>query len=310
MQHADKIYVAGHTGMVGGALVNKLQSLGFTNIVTRSREQLDLLDQAAVTAFFEQEKPAYVFMAAGKTGGIYANITYRADFIYENTVMQSNVIHQSFLHEVAKLMFYACSSIYPKQCPQPMHEDHVLSGLLEPTNEPFAVAKITGLKMCEAYNRQYGTDFITLIPTNIYGPGQRYDPVNSPVIPALIQKFHEAKLAGQSVVTLWGTGRPTRDFMHVEDLAEASIYLMQNYEGNVLINVGTGKGCMIAQLAEIIKRVVGFAGEIAYDDSRPDGVATKLLDVSRINDLGWRHKIDIEEGIRRMYQEGTYDPCR
>lgn len=310
MQHDDKIYVAGHTGMVGVALVNKLQALGFAKIVTRSRAQLDLMDQAAVAAFFEREKPAYVFMAAGKTGGIYANITYRADFIYENIVMQSNVIHQSFLHEVTKLMFYACSSIYPKQCSQPMHEDYVLSGPLEPTNEPFAVAKIAGLKICEAYNRQYGTDFITLIPTNIYGPGQRYDPVNSPVIPALIQKFHEAKLAGQSVVTLWGTGRPKRDFMHVADLAEASIYLMQNYEGNVLINVGTGKGCMIAQLAEIIKRAVGFDGQIAYDDSRPDGVATKLLDVSRINDLGWRHQIDIEAGIRRMYQEGTYDPRR
>jgi len=273
------------------------------NIITRSREGLNLLDQRAVESFFEQNKPNYVFFAAGKTGGIYANNTYRADFIYENTLMQCNVIHLSFLNEVRKLMFYACSCIYPKQCPQPMNEEYILSGPLEPTNEPFAVAKLAGLKMCEAYNRQYGTDFITVMPTNLYGPNQRYEPMNSLVVPALINKFHQAKMSEKSAVVIWGSGRPARDLLYVDDLAEASIFLMKNYEGNVLLNVGTGKSYTITKLAKIIKKVVGYKGDIIYDASLPDGVRNKLQDVSTINDLGWKHQVELEQGICLTYQD-------
>ncbi|MBC8472847.1 MAG: GDP-L-fucose synthase, partial [Planctomycetes bacterium] len=248
-------------------------------------------------------KPEYVFFAAGKTGGIYANNTYRADFIYENIVMQSNVIYQSFLNEVCKLIFYACSCIYPKICAQPMKEEYLLSGYLESTNEPFAVAKIAGLKMCESYNRQFGTDFMTVIPTNLYGPNQRYEPMNSLVVPSLIQKFHQAKIAGDDAVIIWGSGRPARDFLYVDDLAEASIFLMENYEGNVLLNVGIGKDCTIAKLAEIIKKEIGYEGDIIYDTSFPDGVSKKLQDVQKINDLGWKYRVEIEAGIRLTYQD-------
>jgi len=303
MNKDERIFVAGHTGMVGSTLVRTLKEKGYGNIITRSRESLDLLDQKAVADFFEKSKPDHVFFAAGKLGGIYANNTYRADFIYENIVMQSNVIHQSFLHEVRKLMFYACSSIYPKQCPQPMNEEYILSGPLEPTNEPFAVAKITGLKMCESYNRQYGTDFISVIPTNLYGPNQRYEPMNSLVVPSLIQKFHQAKMKGEDEVIIWGSGRPTRDFLYVEDLADASIFLMQNYEGSVLLNVGSGRSCSISELAEIIKKEVEYRGDVRYDHSLPDGVFQKLQDVSKINDLGWKYSVELETGIRLTYRD-------
>ena len=303
MKKGEKIYVCGNAGMVGSALVRKLTQKGYANIITCSRENLDLLDQKAVAAFFEEKKPEHVFFAAGKTGGIYANNTYRADFIYENIVMQSNVIHQSFLHEVRKLMFYACSCIYPKSCPQPMKEEHLLSGFIESTNEPFAVAKIAGLKMCESYNRQYGTDFMTVIPTNVYGPNQRYEPMNSLVVPSLIQKFHNAKILGEKAVVIWGSGRPARDFMYVDDLAEASIFLMENYEGNVLLNVGMGKDYTISELAEIVKNEVCYEGNIIYDTSLPDGVPCKLQDVSKINDLGWKPCVELEEGIRFTYQD-------
>lgn len=303
MKKGERIYVCGHTGMVGSALIRKLTPKGYVNIITCSREDLDLLDQRAVAAFFEEKKPEHVFFAAGKTGGIYANNTYRADFIYENIVMQSNVIHQSFLHEVRKLMFYACSCIYPKSCSQPMKEEYLLSGSIESTNEAFAVAKIAGLKMCESYNRQYGTDFMTIIPTNVYGPNQRYEPMNSLVVPSLIQKFHNAKILGEDVVTIWGSGYPARDFLYVDDLAEASIFLMENYEGNVLLNVGMGKDCTIAELAEVIKREVDYKGTIIYNTALPDGVPSKLQDVSKINDLGWKSCFELEEGIQLTYQD-------
>jgi len=303
MEPGNKIYVAGHQGMVGSAILRKLEEMGYSKILVRSRKELDLLDQKAVEAFFRKEQPDWVFFAAGKTGGIYANNTYRADFIYENIVMQSNVIHQAFLNGVQKLLFPACSCIYPKDCPQPMLEEHVLTGSLEPTNEPFAVAKIAGLKMCEAYNRQYGTDFITVIPTNLYGPNQRYEPMNSLVVPSLIEKFHQAKIAGDSKVSIWGSGNPTRDFLYVDDLATAGIFLMENYEGNVIANVGTGKEYTILQLAEIIRSEVGFEGTIEHDPSLPDGVGRKLQDISRIKDLGWKYSVDLKEGIHLTYED-------
>ncbi len=303
MDKGVKIYVAGNTGMVGSAIVKKLKAKKYENIVTRSRDTLDLLDYNAVKDFFKEEKPDYVFMAAAKQGGIYANQTYRADFIYENIAMQSNVIHLSFLHEVRKLMFFACSSIYPKHCPQPMKEEYILTGSLEPTNEPFAVAKITGLKMCESYNRQYGTDFITVIPTNLYGPNQKYERMNSLVVPALIRKFHEAKENGKSEVVLWGSGRASRDLLYVDDLARACILLMEEYHGNDVFNIATGEDCTIAELAEIIKKTVGYEGDIIYDPSRPEGVFRKVSDVSKINSLGWKYNIGLEEGINLVYKD-------
>lgn len=303
MERSDKIYVAGHAGMIGTALIRRLREQGYGRVLTRTRAELDLLDQAAVTAFFSAERPDYVFLAAGKTGGIYANTTYRADYLYENLQMQCNVIHQSFIHEVRKLIFFACSSIYPRNCSQPLKEEHLLTGPLEPTNEPFAVAKIAGLKMCESYNRQYGTDFITVLPTNVYGPGQRYEPMNSPVIPSMILKFHAAKSRGDTMVSLWGSGRPARDFLYADDLADATIFVMDNYEGNVLLNVGTGVSRTIAEVAESIRREVGFEGRVEYDASLPDGMSTKIQDVSVINDLGWRYQVGLEEGIRRTYRD-------
>ncbi len=303
MNKEDKIYVAGHTGLVGSALIRKLAEHGYNNLITCKREDLDLLDQQKVAVFFEDYKPHHVFFAAGKTGGIYANNAYRADFIYENIVMQSNVINQSFLHEVHKLMFYACSSIYPKICPQPMKEEYILTAPMELTNEPFAIAKIAGLKMCESFNRQYGTDFLTVIPTNLYGPNQKYDRLNALVVPSLIQKFHKAKEEGDESVDIWGSGHPIRDFLYVDDLAEASIFLMENFEGNLLLNVGTGKGHSIANLGEIIKKEVGYKGNIIYNASLPDGVSQKRQDVSKINKLGWKYSVGIEEGIHFTYQD-------
>ena len=301
MEKDSKIYVAGHTGMVGSALVHKLKESGFGRILVRSRDDLDLLDQKAVAEFFKRENPDYVFMAAGKTGGIYANNAYRADFLYENIVMQSNIIHQSFLNEVRKLMFFACSCMYPEPCQQPIKEDYILTGSLEATNEPFAIAKIAGMKMCESYNRQYGTDFLTIIPTNLYGPNQRYEPMNSLVVPSLMQRFHQARLTKANEVVIWGSGRPSRDFLCSLDLAEAGIFLMENYQANDPINIGTGKDYTIAELAEIIKREIGFEGAIVYDRSKPDGVLRKLQDISKVAALGWKYRVELDEGIRSTY---------
>lgn len=298
-----KIYIAGHTGMVGHALRRKLNEAGYRNILVRTRAELDLTDASAVADFFSAEKPEYVYLAAGKTGGIYANNTYRADFLYENMAMQSNVIHQAFLHETHKLLFFACSCIYPKDAAQPISEEALLTGSLEPTNEPFAIAKIAGMKLCEAYNRQYGTDFMTVIPTNLYGPNQSYDPMNALVIPSLIRKFHEAKINNSPQVEIWGSGKQSRDFLFVDELAEASIYLMENFEGNMVLNVGMGREYTIAEIAERVKQEVGFTGEIVFDSSRPDGVARKLQDISKLTALGWRSQVSIQDGLRITYQD-------
>ncbi len=303
MEKDDKIYVAGHRGLVGSAIVRQLNQLGYRNIVTRTRTELDLTEQQQVKAFFSTARPDYVFLAAGKVGGVYANSTYRADFIYENLAIQTNVIHNSFLHEVQKLIFFSCSCVYPKSCLQPMKEEDLLSGRLEPTNEPFAVAKIAGMKMCESYNQQYGTDFISVIPTNLYGENQRYDPMNSLVIPALIRKFHEAKISGKKNVVLWGSGRPSRDFLFADDLADAAIFLMNIYSGNDTFNIGTGKDYTIRELADIVKRAVGYEGEVVFDLSKPEGTLTKLQDVSKLTALGWRYKTELKDGIRVAYQD-------
>jgi GDP-L-fucose synthase len=303
MQLDDKIFVSGHRGLVGSALMRKLQELGYRNVVTRTRAELDLSDQYKVRQFFEEVRPEYVFHAAGKVGGVYANNAYRADFIHENLVMQSNVIHQSFVHEVRKLVFFGCSSVFPRNCPQPMKESDLLSGPLEPTNEPFAVAKIAGMKMCEAYNQQYGADFISVIPTNLYGQNQGYDPMNSLVVPAMIRKFHEAKMAGEDKVLLWGSGRPTRDFLFVDDLADAVIFIMNSYSGNETLNIGTGKDYTIREVAEIVRDAIGYRGAIEFDPSKPEGTLTKLQDVSRLTNLGWRYKVELADGIRVAYQD-------
>lgn len=303
MNPSDKIFIAGHRGLIGSALCRRLADKGFTNIITADRRSLDLANHDQVRRFFETHRPEYVFLAAGKVGGVYANNTYRAEFIYENLVIQSNVIHQAFLSEVKKLIFFSCSCVYPKMCPQPMREEHLLSGYLEPTNEPFAIAKIAGMKMCESYNRQYGTDFISVIPTNVYGINQNYDRMNSLVLPALIRKFHEAKESNLKEVVLWGTGRPTRDFLFSDDLADASIFLIQEYSGNDTFNIGTGKDYSIHELAGIIKNIVGFKGNVIYDASKPDGVIMKLQDVLKLTELGWKYKVELEEGIRIAYED-------
>ncbi len=309
MNKEDKIYVAGASGLVGSALVRQLKAQGYSNIITRSHAELDLLDQKAVTDFFQSERPQYVFLSAGKTGGVYANDTYRADFIYENLMIESNVIHQSFHAEVRKLLFFGCSSMYPKFCPQPMKEEHILSGPLEPTNEPFALAKIAGQKLCESYRRQYGCDFISIIPTNLYGINQNYTPLNCLIIPALISRFHEAKENQESEVKVWGSGRPMRDFLFSDDLADASIFLMDNYSDLAPINVGHGKDMPVSQAAEGIAKAIGFKGKITYDTTMPDGVLVKLQDVSKITDLGWTPKVSFEDGIKiacKDYIENHY----
>lgn len=303
MNKNDKIYVAGHNGLIGSAVVRRLIKDGYTNVTIKSRAELDLTDQSKVKAFFDKERPEYVFLAAAKVGGIYANSTYRAEFIYENQAMQNNVIHSSFLTEVKKLIFFACADIYPKSCPQPAKEEYLLTGTLEPTCEPFALAKIAGIKMCESYNRQYGTDFITVIPPNIYGPNQHYDIMNAQVLPSLIKKFHEAKVTNSKEVVIWGTGSPVRDFLFVDDVADACIFLMENHSGEYFLNIGTGKGWPIAELATIIKKAVRFNGEIVFDKTKPDGVHKKLLDTSKINQLGWNYKTELEEGVGVTYKE-------
>lgn len=289
--------------MVGSALVRRLKQEGFTNLVFRTSRELDLTDQSAVVSFFESEKPEYVFLAAAKAGGIEANNTYRAEFLYENLMIQNNVIHQSYVHGVKKLLFLASSCIYPKMAPQPIKEEYLLGGKLEPTNEPYAIAKITGVKMCENYNRQYGCNFISVMPTNLYGPNDNYDLKTSHVLPALLRKFREAKVNNKANVEVWGSGSPRREFLYVDDLAEACFHLMQTYEGNISVNVGTGKDISIRELAELIREITGFKGEILWNTEKPDGTPRKLLDVSLINSLGWEYKIELEKGTRMVYEE-------
>jgi GDP-L-fucose synthase len=303
LEKESKIYVAGHRGMVGSAIVRKLTSLGYTNLLTRTSSDLDLRNQQNVADFFEVEKPEYVFLAAAKVGGIVANNTYRADFLYENLAIQNNIIHGSFLNKVKKLMFLGSSCIYPKLAPQPLKESYLLSGYLEQTNEPYAIAKIAGIKMCEAYRAQYGCNFISVMPTNLYGTNDNYDLINSHVLPAMIRKFHEAKEIGASEMTLWGTGSPMREFLHADDLAEACLFLMENYNETELVNIGTGEDVTIKNLAALVKQIIGFQGEIIWDSSKPDGTPRKLMDVSKLHGLGWHHKIALEEGIKLAYQD-------
>jgi GDP-L-fucose synthase len=303
LEKQAKIYVAGHRGMVGSAIVRKLQSVGYSNLLLKTSAELDLRDQVKVAEFFATEKPDYVFLAAAKVGGIVANNTYRADFLYENLAIQNNIIHSSFVNKVKKLMFLGSSCIYPKLAPQPLKESYLLSGYLEETNEPYAIAKIAGIKMCEAYRAQYGCDFISIMPTNLYGPNDNYDLENSHVLPAMIRKFQEAKERGDASMTLWGSGSPMREFLYADDLAEACFYLMETYSDAELVNIGTGIDVTIKELAETVKEIVGFAGTIHWDSTRPDGTPRKLMDVSKLHSLGWRHKIELKEGISLAYQD-------
>jgi GDP-L-fucose synthase len=303
VKKTDKIYIAGHRGMVGSAILRKLQAEGFNNFVLKTSADLDLRNQQAVADFFATEKPDYVFLAAAKVGGIVANNTYRADFLYENLQIQNNVIHSAYLSGVKKLMFLGSSCIYPKLAPQPLKEDYLLSGFLEPTNEPYAIAKIAGIKMCEAYRSQYGCNFISVMPTNLYGPNDNYDLQNSHVLPAMIRKFHEAKQNGSQNVTLWGTGSPMREFLYADDLAAACYYLMLNYDEPTLVNIGTGVDVTIKELAETVQKTVGFSGEIVWDSTKPDGTPRKLMDVSKLHAQGWQHTINLAEGIELAYQD-------
>jgi GDP-L-fucose synthase len=329
MEKTNRIFVAGHKGLVGSAITRKLQSEGYSDLILRSHRELDLMRQAEVEAFFKAEKPDYVFLAAAKVGGILANNTYPAEFIYENLLIETNVIHHAYKAGVKKLLFLGSSCIYPRDCPQPMKEEYLLSGKLEPTNEPYAIAKIAGIKMCQSYNRQYGTRFISVMPTNLYGPGDNFDLDTSHVLPALIRKFHEAKIreanlpevtsghkrsapptSGErsersspgSFVTLWGTGTPRREFLHVDDLADACVFLMKHYEESEIINIGVGKDISISELADLIKNIVGFKGTIRYDRTKPDGTPRKLLDVGKLKTLGWQPKISLREGIETSYR--------
>ena len=303
MEKNSKIYIAGHRGMVGSAIYRKLQKEGYTNIIIRSSTELDLRIQNDVAEFFEQEKPEYVFLAAAKVGGIVANNTYRADFLYENLQIQNNIIHSSYLNGVKKLMFLGSSCIYPKLAPQPLKEDYLLTGLLEPTNEPYAIAKIAGIKMCDAYRSQYGCNYISVMPTNLYGYNDNYHPQNSHVLPALIRRFHEAKANNIPEVTIWGTGTPKREFLFADDLAEACYYLMQNYNEEGLVNIGTGEDISIKDLALLIKDIIGYEGEIKFDASKPDGTPRKLMDVSKLHSKGWHHKIELRDGIKLAYED-------
>lgn len=302
MHFNAKIYVAGHNGMVGSAIKRHLESKGFNNIVYKTSKELDLTNQAAVEAFFAKEKPEYVFLAAAKVGGIIANNTYRGEFLYKNLMIQNNVMHQAYEKGVKKLLFLGSSCIYPKLAPQPLKEDYLLTGPLEYTNEPYAIAKIAGIKMCENYRLQYGCNFISAMPTNLYGPNDNYHPENSHVLPALIRKFHEAKTKGNDVVEIWGSGSPKREFLHADDLAEACIFLMENYNEPTTINIGTGEDVTIKELAELIAKTVGFEGKLAFDTSKPDGTPRKLMDVSKLNALGWKYKIPLDEGIKATYE--------
>lgn len=310
MDKNSKIYIAGHRGMVGSAIHRRLTKEGFNNIIVRTSKELDLRDQQQVTDFFTKEKPEYVFLAAARVGGIVANNTYRGEFIYDNLMIQSNVIHQSYLNKVKKLLFLGSSCIYPKLAPQPLKEEYLLTGLLEPTNEPYAIAKIAGLKMCEAYRSQYNCNFIAVMPTNLYGPNDNYDLQKSHVLPALLRKFHEAKVNGDATVTVWGSGTPKREFLHADDLADACFFIMQNYNDAAPINIGVGRDETIRELAELIKSITGFTGEIVWDSSRPDGAPRKLLDVSRLQDLGWCATITLKKGIEEIYKEVFSNPSK
>jgi GDP-L-fucose synthase len=303
MDKSSKIYIAGHRGMVGSSILRALQSRGYTNFVLKTSSELDLRSQQAVADFFANEKPEYVFLAAAKVGGIVANNTYRADFIYENLMIQSNVIHHAYLNNVKKLLFLGSSCIYPKMAPQPLKEEYLLTGLLEPTNEPYAIAKIAGIKMCDAYRDQYGCNFISVMPTNLYGPNDNYDLNNSHVLPALLRKFITAKQNGADSVTIWGSGSPMREFLHSDDLADACLFLMDNYNEAGLVNIGVGEDISILNLAKLVKNIVGFEGEIITDTSKPDGTPRKLMDVSKLNSFGWKATISLEEGIKMVYEE-------
>lgn len=302
MEQGDKIFVAGHNGMVGSAFTRKLKENGFNNLLLKSSRELDLRNQQEVNDFFVKEKPDHVFLAAAKVGGILSNNTYRAEFIYENIAIQSNVIHAAYLNNVKKLMFLGSSCIYPKMAPQPLKEEYLLTGPLEPTNEPYAIAKIAGLKMCEAYHDQYGCNFISVMPTNLYGPNDNFHPENSHVLPALLRKFHEAVKNNEPSVTVWGTGNPKREFLHVDDLADACFYLMQNYHDREFINIGWGEDITIKELAALIQKITGFRGNIIFDDKKPDGTPRKLLDISKLKALGWNPRITLEEGITETYK--------
>lgn len=310
MDKNGKIYVAGHRGMVGSAIVRALEKNGYHNIVTRTHKELDLTRQDAVEAFFEEEKPDYVFLAAAKVGGIVANNEAPADFLYENMILEMNVIHSAFKNNVKKLMFLGSSCIYPRMCPQPIKEEYLLTGSLEQTNEAYALSKISGLKYCEYLNRQYHTDYISVMPTNLYGPNDNYHPAHSHVLPALIRRFHEAKVDNLPYVTCWGTGKPLREFLYVDDLADACVFLMNNYSGNETVNLGTGKELTIKELTELVAKVIGYTGEIRWDFSKPDGTPRKLLNVSKLESLGWHYKTELEDGIRLSYQDFLTNPMR
>lgn len=310
MEKDAKIYVAGHKGMVGSAIVRSLRAQGYENTITRSHSELDLIRQNEVEDFFACERPEYVFLAAAKVGGIAANSAHLADFMYENMVLEMNVIHSAWKNGCKKLMFLGSSCIYPRMAPQPMKEDCLLTGELEKTNEAYALAKISGLKYCEYLNRQYKTDYISVMPTNLYGPNDNYHPEHSHVLPALIRRFHEAKEKGLKEVYCWGTGSPLREFLYVDDLADACVYLMNNYSGNETVNIGTGKELTIRELTELVARIIGYEGEIKWDPSRPDGTPRKLLDVSKLNELGWHYKTELEDGIRLTYEDFLNNPMR
>ena len=314
MKKNSKIYIAGHRGLVGSAIVKNLESKGYTNLVYRTHKELDLLDSVAVAKFFESEKPEYVILAAAKVGGIVANNTYRAEFIYENIQIQNNVIHQSYVHNVTKLLFLGSTCIYPKNAPQPMREDSLLTSELEYTNEPYAIAKIAGIKMCESYNIQYGTNYISVMPTNLYGPNDNFDLETSHVLPALLRKMHEAKLNNTPKVEIWGSGKPRREFLYSEDMADACVFLLESRDfkdtynkknkeiRNTHVNIGTGADISIKELALIIKKIVGYEGELYFNDTKPDGTMVKLTDPSKLNNLGWKHKVELEDGIKMMYE--------
>lgn len=303
MNKSSKIYIAGHNGMVGSAIVRKLKTEGFTNLIFRTSSELDLTNQEAVNTFFSEEKPDYVFLAAAKVGGIQANNIYRADFIYKNIMIEANIIHASYVNKVDKLLFLGSSCIYPKMASQPLKEEYLLTDYLEETNEPYAIAKIAGIKMCEAYRDQYGCNFISAMPTNLYGPNDNYDLNNSHVLPALIRKFHEAKIEGKPAVEIWGTGSPLREFLYVDDLAEACLFLMENYDEKQFVNIGSGTDVSIKELAETVMDVTGFEGELTFNTSKPDGTPRKLMDVSKINELGWKYTVDLKQGIEQVYED-------
>jgi len=302
MEKNSKVFVAGHRGMVGSSIVRKLEQEGFTNILTRTSSELDLCNQQAVNEFFAKEKPEYVFLAAAKVGGILANNIYRAEFLYNNLLIEANVIHSAYVNGVKKLLFLGSSCIYPKLAPQPLKEEYLLTGLLEPTNEPYAIAKIAGIKLCEAYRDQYGCNFISAMPTNLYGQGDNYHLQNSHVIPALIRKFHEGKMNKAGYVEIWGSGSPFREFMYVDDLADACFFLMEHYNDKLFVNAGTGEEMTIRDLAFIVKEVIGFEGEIRFDTSKPDGTPRKLMDSSLIHSMGWKHTISLKDGLKMAYQ--------